>query len=542
MTSSLSKTAALNKPPRSFWISQPESLYWLALFALCGIGLALRLIDLGQLPAGLYRDEAMNALDGLTAVSSGRFPLYFADNYGRGLFQEGLFVNLQGITSFLLGPSALAARLPAALIGAVGIISVAFMARQLFASRTLALIAAGLLAFSYWGINFSRIGFSAILVPTTLALAVGLLVWANRSSSVLRVLGAGAFFGLGVYTYAAYRFAPLLAVVILTATWWILRWPLQKGIRFASAFALGATLTSLPFLLAIWREPRILTARAQDVSLLSANLPAAEILERLLTNLSLATGKFFFLGDINIRHNYGPYGVLSPLVALLFAAGIFMCVLWIASYIRNGRRVGHASEYALGSVVALSGIIIMTLPEVLSADSVPHSLRSIGSQPFVMTLAAVPVWIIIRQIRNPDSTKKAGTRWVAGILALLLASAATFDMYRYFVAFRTSEEQRIAFDADLQTMLVQAGEEGVGTLLLPYPQQQAVIRYLNRDGTYPLKLIQGLDDVQLGHPVWLRESDRELLEELSRQHPQLQVSLEGGDEPPTYLEVLVPQK
>lgn len=499
--------------------SRPELLFWVGLILLVLVGYFLRAIDLDQLPSGLYRDEAMNALDGFTAISSGRFPLYYPDNYDRGLFQEGFFVNLQGITSYILSPSLVAARLPAVLIGVAGIVSVAFMARQLFSSRTVGLIAATLLTFSYWGINFSRIGFSAILVPTVLAVAVGLLVWASRSGSVSRMFGAGIFFGFGIYTYAAYRFAPLLALLVLVSAWRVFYWPLAQAFRLGISFVIGAGLTAIPMLLAIAREPRILTARAEDVSLVSTSMPASEALEIFLTNLALATGKFFFLGDLNIRHNYGPYAILSPVVALLFAVGIVLCLVWIAQYLRVPMASEPVAMYALGSITLLGGLTVMTIPEVLSVDSAPHSLRSIGSQPFVMTLAAIPIWKFVQWFRSPVRRQLPQVRWItAGLVSVLVLSLA-LDLFRYYSALRSSTEQRIAFDADLLSMVELAEEDGSRVVFLPYPQQQAIIRYLAGSDAEYLRIAETIDQIERGDTVWLRQSDELLAQDVLTDFP-----------------------
>jgi len=59
---------------------------------------ALRFFALGEIPPGLYHDEAFNGLDALR-VLAGHWPVYFAANRGR----EPLFIYLIAATVGLLG-------------------------------------------------------------------------------------------------------------------------------------------------------------------------------------------------------------------------------------------------------------------------------------------------------------------------------------------------------------------------------------------------------------------------------------------------------
>jgi len=333
------------------------------------------------------------------------------------------------------------------------------------------------------------------------------------------MFGAGIFFGFGIYTYAAYRFAPLLALLVLVSAWRVFYWPLAQAFRLGISFVIGAGLTAIPMLLAIAREPRILTARAEDVSLVSTSMPASEALEIFLTNLALATGKFFFLGDLNIRHNYGPYAILSPVVALLFAVGIVLCLVWIAQYLRVPMASEPVAMYALGSITLLGGLTVMTIPEVLSVDSAPHSLRSIGSQPFVMTLAAIPIWKFVQWFRSPVRRQLPQVRWItAGLVSVLVLSLA-LDLFRYYSALRSSTEQRIAFDADLLSMVELAEEDGSRVVFLPYPQQQAIIRYLAGSDAEYLRIAETIDQIERGDTVWLRQSDELLAQDVLTDFP-----------------------
>src|SRR5690606_6004156 len=67
---------------------------------------------LWDLPPGLYEDEAATGLDIVHRILAGDFRPFYATNNGR----ESLFFFIQAPFVKLLGPTALALRLPAALI------------------------------------------------------------------------------------------------------------------------------------------------------------------------------------------------------------------------------------------------------------------------------------------------------------------------------------------------------------------------------------------------------------------------------------------
>lgn len=110
-------------------------------------------------------------------------------------------------------------------------------------------------------------------------------------------------------------------------------------------------------------------------------------------------------------------------------------------------------------------------------------------------------------------------RWITAGLALVLAFSLALDLFRYFSALRSSAEQRIAFDTDLLSMVELAEADGSSVVLLPYPQQQAIIQYL--DGLNPerLRIAEDVDQIEQGETVWLRESDALLAQQVLVEFP-----------------------
>src|SRR3989338_2569954 len=121
-----------------------------------------RFWQLDLTPPGLYPDEATNANDVLSSPGQ----VFYPNNNGR----EGLFLNLQWLSLTAFGPTIWALRFVPALIGLLTVLGLYFLAQELLSAlkykgtyRYFPLLSAFLLATSFWHVNFSRIGFRAIM-------------------------------------------------------------------------------------------------------------------------------------------------------------------------------------------------------------------------------------------------------------------------------------------------------------------------------------------------------------------------------------------
>ena len=171
----------------------------------------LRLRGLGTLPPGLHFDEAAY---GLLAerVRAGRFVAFFSEFNGR----EPLYAYLVALAQLGFGETALAERIPSALVWTLTIPTTYFAVREIFAdsprARRLAWLAALAVATSFWALHISRQGERAGLVALVGALAIGATWRGFRHSSFSWTIAGGLFGGLTLYTYLAARFFPLLAI------------------------------------------------------------------------------------------------------------------------------------------------------------------------------------------------------------------------------------------------------------------------------------------------------------------------------------------
>ncbi|MDI6784950.1 MAG: glycosyltransferase family 39 protein, partial [bacterium] len=234
------------------------------------LAIFFRIYKITEIPPGLYPDEAMNGNNALEALSTGNFKVFYPENNGR----EGLFINIQSLFLFIFGNKIWALRLPSAIFGILTVLGTYLFTRTLFTNSGLeqnqirktnpaveltgqtstpwgerlvhhiaslnqeriALIATFFLAISFWHINFSRTGFRALIAPFFLVWALYFLLRAlhhcfNHSKSsryIIDALSSGFLFGLGFYSYIAYRIMPILVVVIWFIYWFTANVPCSR--------------------------------------------------------------------------------------------------------------------------------------------------------------------------------------------------------------------------------------------------------------------------------------------------------------------------
>ncbi|HLY67185.1 MAG TPA: glycosyltransferase family 39 protein, partial [Chloroflexota bacterium] len=198
---------------RADW--RAEAPWLVGLGVLTVVGTVLRLIWLGNVPAGLWFDEAFSGLQVQRILADGSFrPVYVS-----GLAQEPSMLWYFMAASFkLLGPTLLALRLPTAIGGVVGIIAVFLLGRELF-SRRVGLIAAGLLSTLVWQLTFSRLAFNSVWSVSVDALGLFFLVRAARKGSWTAAALAGVSLGLGLHLYYTSRLMILVAGFALITLW-----------------------------------------------------------------------------------------------------------------------------------------------------------------------------------------------------------------------------------------------------------------------------------------------------------------------------------
>jgi len=204
-----------------------------------------RLPLLGQVPNGLFLDEASRGYDAYALLHTG------ADQYGVRwpLFAEGLddytptLYTLLVIPSVaLLGLTEMAVRVPAALAG-IATVGTTFLCGRALLGSTAGLAGAALVAISPWHILPSRTGAEWVLLPLFMTAGIWLLARGRHDGRSLVL--AGLVLGVALYSYAFARLlVPLLAAGFV-GLWWrdlVPRW------RWGLAGAVLLVLLAVPII------------------------------------------------------------------------------------------------------------------------------------------------------------------------------------------------------------------------------------------------------------------------------------------------------
>ncbi len=389
---------------RAFW--RHRLLVLLLLLA----GAALRLVAPGDVPPGLYHDEAQHGLDALAVLESGELPLYFTANNGR----EPLYIYLVTAAVGLLGRSPLAVRLPAFFAGFLTLAATYDLGRVLFGRRA-GLWALGVLSATLWHVHLSRVGFRAVLLPLFTALFLAQAVRAVKRGRAGYWIAAGALYGAAWYTYTGVRFTPVaLAAVLLYGL--LLHRERTLGLWRGALLFCGAALVLLaPLGLYTLRYPEVVLQRAGQVSVFSPEISGGDPWGTLLRHL-WRTGLIFFVrGDRIWRHNLAWRPVWDPALGLAFVAGVGVA---LATFRRRA-----------GTALVLLWTLVMLVPTVLAEDA-PHFLRAVGVLPVVALLPALGLtWIADRAGRFLSHV----SRFMLPALLLLFGLGAT--SYDYFVRY-----------------------------------------------------------------------------------------------------------
>ncbi|MCX8037092.1 MAG: glycosyltransferase family 39 protein [Candidatus Sumerlaeia bacterium] len=404
----------------------------LLLAAVLAVATAMRLYDLDRLPPGLWFDEGLAGLNGLSILHEKHFRLY-SDN--REFFggaptyaEEPMYHYLAALAVAVFGPTVLALRLTSAMVGILTVGAFYGMVRTLWDAQR-ALLAALLLAVFRWHVHFSRTAFRTILVPLFACLFFWLWWRGVERKSRTWLIVAGVVLGLGFYTYFAFQLIlPAWLCYGLVRLWrerdrrrelvLDLIWPL--GVAILVALPLAGYLSANPDVargrmgtLSIFTQGPDSPAQQQLAPEQRGNTP----MELLAKNVWFNIRQFWGRGDHVAKHNVPYMSVFDPVSGAVFAVGIWAALTGLVRDHRNALILLWTAWLACASIFSLGA---------------PNLLRTVGMIPPVILILTQGYWYV-RMIIAKHSR-------VASYIVLggLVAGFAGNEIYRYFVLWRNN--------------------------------------------------------------------------------------------------------
>jgi hypothetical protein len=442
-----------------------------------------RLYMIGQMPGGLFPDEAANGLD-INSMQQGQLQPF----YERGNGREALFFYMLWGSVETFGKTPMAHHLVSGLVGVLAVIVTFFLTRRLVLltdesankdrATWVALLAMLFIATSSWHIVLSRTAFRANLIPLFAALTFYFIVACvqAKTSGKRYLLAAlsGAALALGFYSYIAFRImVPLLAILVL--------WPLAVDLLAKPRFvqlkkyfaptmlaAVAFVVVMLPLANYFYTHPGSFVGRSGQVSVFNPELNQGDLVGTVAQVTGWSMRAYFWAGDLNWRHNISGEPFLSIIISPFFLLGLILVLGLAIRYTFLPHKHRRDWVYFL-----LAGwFSAMLLPVITTAEGIPHGLRAIGTIPVVFIIASFGLyWIVERahEITNWYWPKLAHWKqqFILFLKALMIASfvaALAAQAYiHYFVYAANSPEYAYAFRSDLTAVANYLNEHGSKT-------------------------------------------------------------------------------
>ncbi|HYN88481.1 MAG TPA: glycosyltransferase family 39 protein [Ardenticatenaceae bacterium] len=394
-----------------------------------------RFYDLQRLPPEPTSDHAEKLLD-VRDVLEGEYRIFFPRNTGREPGQFYLTALIAGPLGF--GLSHMALKLGTAIVGWLTVPLLYVAARRgAGAPRSVALIAAALLAVSKWHTEIARVGLRFPYAPLGITLLLVFLLRAVRLNDRRDWLLSGVALGIGLYGYTPFRIAPLLAIVALLIWWWLGVWRAGGSIWVAlmesALVPLTSALVFLPLGHYALQHPDLFWYRSFTRV---AEGEAGNLWITFWGNVWNAAKMFHWRGDV-VWVNTVPYDpVLDPVTGALFLLGVGLLVLRV---VRARRPV---------DALLLASLPILLLPSILALGwphENPSVVRAGGALPVVMLIAAWPLALLAQALAGSLRGRRGLV--LGGAVVTLTLGAATYLNWRTYTIEYRAQYELVAWNA-----------------------------------------------------------------------------------------------
>ncbi len=411
-----------------------------------GIGTALRVYKVTEIPPGINRDEGSIAYTAYSLLQTGKdeygvsYPLSFQSF---GDWKLPLYIYSTVPVVALFGLTEFSVRFISILAGIGTIILTFFLAKELFKNNLLAFISMFLVAISPWHIHLSRVESESNTAVFLTSASVLLFLKAFKNKTWLFVPSL-ILLALTYFTYAGnYIFTTLLFLVLAMLFYKSIPKTLPTYIALAffallsliifSQTVLSANKTKLSGI-SILSDPSIVHAKIEIPREDHANAILKRIshnrvvfvLERIAQNYlnSFSTNFLFINGGANKAHNIQNFG------NMYIVESVFLLLGFMFVFTRKNNR-----EYQL----ILLWFLIAPIAAILTKDA-PHTNRMFAIFPALPIIIAFGFYSFWEEIKNFPFRK---------ILVIFIVGIFLFNIFlyldRYFIHFPRNEAKNWGF-------------------------------------------------------------------------------------------------
>ncbi len=212
---------------------------------------------------------------------------------------------------------------------------------------------------------------------------------------------------------------------------------------FLAASLISAAPMLYTFLIA---HPEYMESRSDSISVLSPAVNQGHLASTFLKSLGLSLVKYNFWGDQNWRDNYPPYPLLDFLTGTAFLFGLLISFIRFFKlfYQRIRYKIRNASLEIYAFLILW--FFIMLAPEFMTAEGLPHALRSIGTLPVVFIFAALTFDYLLKRGENNGFMMKKIT---ISLVTVMLVIIGVFNPIKYFVFWANNASTAKAFEKNI---------------------------------------------------------------------------------------------
>jgi len=410
----------------------------LILIAILAIATLLRFVNLSRVPVSLFGDELDVGYHAYSILKTGKdyvgnpWPLHFQS---LAEYRTPLYLYSVVPTVALFGISPLGVRLPAAIFGVLSIYVFYLLIRKLLKRDDIALIAAAVMTFSPWHIQYSRAAFEVTQLLFVVLLGFYAFFLSIEKKDNNKYLWISTLsFGLAPWVYSTGKLFVPMIFVVLFVLWFkqIVRVD-RKSLIIALVMIL---VTAIPMVYVTLNgqssqrfgyisvftdpvvEPDIGFARDSDILITGDETSFGAIGRRIFHNKYLYWGQkitsnflktystdfLFITGDKNLRHSIDGMGQLYRVefIPLLIGLGYFFVKL-------KDKKV---------KVFVLSWFILGTIPSAITRDGGDHATRLIILLPIFVLIIAIGLHALYKHVIKNKLFSKAVILIYGGVFVL----------------------------------------------------------------------------------------------------------------------------
>jgi 4-amino-4-deoxy-L-arabinose transferase-like glycosyltransferase len=493
----------------------PESLKFTViegiLFALIIVlAVFLRLYKSGEIPPGIWFDEAQNGNEVIRILNGIRFEVFIP----RATQMPAMYFDIAAFFTRIFGVNVGALRDVSVFAGTLSIAAFYFLCRHIFGDRAVALSGAFLLATSRWHMTFSRLAFLGMLTLLLMIICFYFYLKAvsrgNRGFAVV----SGVSMGLALYTFSAANFIPIIIVFhMLSLPFAPKDIYLKKRIIAGMTTLVVAAIIALPLILYAVNDYAAFSQRMNNLTITNETQKAHSVTP-LLDSVKKHLLMFNFEGDNNGRHNISGKPMLDVVTGALFAAG-FLAAL-------AGR--GNVFYFLWFFIMLCAGIMTVS-------TEAPQAYRTIGIVPVIYVFVLYILKKIGDNIYHVNKTSKI----FIVFLCVLLSSAASVNIYQYFIVYPKASSTYLSFSPEATAMAQFIRGNSGDYLIYVSPanrmfgffpwEQKAMCDFVNYGGPVfeYMNGYNGPDETKMkgkkGVIIILRPSDADIITAVDKEYP-----------------------